>query len=163
MEITKKGTPHKLIGVQPKVGDKAPNFKLENLTDKTVELKDFSGKVVLISVIPDIDTRVCALQAKEFNKIASGLDGVQLITISNNTKEEQAEWCAGKDISMEMLHDSELSFGADYGLVMEDLGKLARSVFVVNPRGEITYQEIVPEMSTEPDYDKAIKATRAAR
>lgn len=118
---------------------------------------------MLISVIPDIDTRVCALQAKEFNKIANELDGVQLITISNNSKEEQAEWCAGKDISMEMLHDSNLEFGEAYGLVMEELEKLARSVFVINPRGEIVYQEIVPEMSSEPDYDQAIKATRAAR
>lgn len=163
MEITKKGTPYKLKGVQPKVGDKAPDFKAENLADAMVELNDFSGKVVLISVIPDIDTRVCALQAKEFNKIASELEGVQLITISNNTKEEQAEWCAGKDISMEMLHDSELNFGEAYGLVMEELEKLARSVFVINPRGEITYQEIVAEMSSEPDYDQAIKAARAAR
>jgi len=163
MEITRKGTPHKLRGVQTKVGDKAPEFTIKNLADETVGLNEFSGKVVLISVIPDIDTRVCALQAKEFNKIASELEGVQLITISNNTKEEQAEWCAGKDISMEMLHDSELNFGNAYGLVMEDLERLARSVFVVNPRGEITYQEIVPEMSSEPDYDKAIKAARAAR
>src|SRR5699024_4485223 len=114
MEITKKGTPYKLKGIQPKVGDKAPDFKVENLADELVKLSDFSGKVVLISVIPDIDTRVCALQAKEFNKIASELDGVQLITISNNSKEEQAEWCAGKDISMEMLHDSNLEFGEAY-------------------------------------------------
>lgn len=163
MEVTRKGTPHKLRGIQTKVEDKAPEFTLKNLVDETVGLKDFFGKVVLISVIPDIDTRVCALQAKAFNKIASELDGVQLITISNNTKEEQAEWCAGKDISMEMLHDSELSFGNAYGLVMEDLERLARSVFVVNPRGEITYQEIVPEMSSEPNYDKAIKAAKAAR
>ena len=163
MEITRKGTPYKLKGVQPKVGNKAPDFEAGNLTDEQIKLSDFAGKVVLISVVPDIDTRVCALQAKAFNKIASELDGVQLITISNNSKEEQAEWCAGKDISMEMLHDSELNFGNAYGLVMEDLDRLARSVFVVNPRGEITYQEIVPEMSSEPDYDKAIKAARAAR
>ena len=163
MEITRKGTPYKLIGVQPKVGDKAPGFEAENLADEQIKLSDFAGKVVLINVIPDIDTRVCALQAKAFNKIASELDGVQLITISNNSKEEQAEWCAGKDISMEMLHDSNLEFGKAYGLVMEELEKLARSVFVINPRGEIAYQEIVSEMSSEPDYDQAIKATRAAR
>lgn len=163
MEITRKGTPYKLKGNQPKVGDKAPDFKVENLTDGIVKLSDFYGKVVLISVIPDIDTRVCALQAKAFNKIASELDGVQLITISNNTKAEQAEWCAGKDISMEMLHDNDLDFGQSYGLVMEELGKLARSVFVIDPRGEITYQEIVSEMTSEPDYNKAIEAAKEAR
>ncbi|WP_035053556.1 thiol peroxidase [Carnobacterium pleistocenium] len=163
MEITRKGTPYKLKGIQTKVGDKAPNFKAGNLVDGAVELSDFYGKVVLISVIPDIDTRVCALQAKSFNKIASELDGVQLITISNNTKAEQAEWCAGKDISMEMLHDNDLEFGQAYGLVMEELGKLARSVFVVDSKGEITYQEIVSEMTSEPDYNKAIEAAKEAR
>lgn len=163
MEITRKGISYKLKGNQPKVGNKAPDFKARNLADSVVELSDFYGKVVVISVIPDIDTRVCDLQAKAFNKIASELDDVQLITISNNTKAEQVEWCAGKDISMEVLHDSELNFGQAYGLVMEELGNLARSVFVVNREGKITYQEIVSEMTSEPDYDKAIEAAKEVR
>lgn len=163
MEVTRKGTPYQLRGNQPETDEDAPDFKLNNLTDEPVSLKDFKGEVVLISVIPDIDTRVCSKQTKEFNEIAGQLKGVQLITISNNTKEQQQDWCAGKDVIMEMLHDSESSFGDAYGLYMSGLDVLARSVFVIDKSGKIIHKEIVPEMVDEPDYEKAIEVAISAR
>lgn len=162
MQITRKGTAYQLEGTQTKIGDKAPAFSVRNLEDKEVQLSDFAGKVVLISVIPDIDTRVCALQTKSFNEKASKIEDVQLITISNNTKEQQNNWCAGEGIEMEMLHDTELSFAQSYGLYMPELEKIARSVFVVDGEGIITHQEIIPEMVDEPNYDAVIAAATAA-
>lgn len=162
MQITRKGTPYQVEGSQTKVGDKAPDFSVKNLQDKEIKLSDYANEVVLISVVPDIDTRVCALQTKSFNQKASNIDGVQLITISNNTKEQQNNWCAGEGIEMEMLHDTELTFAQAYGLYMPEMDKIARSVFVVDGSGMITYQEIVPEMVDEPDYEAVIEAAKAA-
>ena len=163
MQITRKGTPYQLNGKQTNVGDKAPDFSVKNLTGDMIQLQDFTGKVVLISVIPDIDTRVCAQQTRAFNEKASDIEGVQLVTISNNTKEQQDNWCAGEGIEMEMLHDTNLIFGDDYGLYMPELEKLARSVFVVDTNGVIVYQEIVSEMVDEPDYEAVIEAAKSAR
>ncbi|MER2110520.1 MAG: thiol peroxidase [Desemzia incerta] len=163
MEITRKGTPYQLEGIQPAVGEKAPNFSLSNLNGAKVSLEDFSGKVVLISVIPDIDTRVCAQQTRAFNEKASNIEGVQLLTISNNTEDQQRNWCAREGLEMEMLHDTNLTFAQAYGLYMPGLKKLARSVFVIDRKGTIVYQEIVPEMVDEPDYEAVIEAAISAR
>lgn len=163
MEITRKGTPYQLEGTQTTVGEKAPEFSLSNLNGDNVSLADFSKKVVLISVIPDIDTRVCAQQTRAFNEKASKIEGVHLLTISNNTEDQQRNWCAGEGLDMEMLHDPSLSFGQAYGLYMPELQKLARSVFVIDGNGMIVYQEIVPEMVDEPDYEAVIEAAKSAR
>lgn len=163
MEITRKGTPFKVEGTQPVVGEQAPDFSVKNLKAETIELKQFNGEVVLISVVPDIDTRVCAVQTKAFNTAASAIEGVQLMTISTNTKEQQENWCAGEGIEMEMLHDTDASFGKAYGLFVPEMNVLARSVFVVDASGKLIYKEIVSEMVDEPNYDKAIEVAKAAR
>lgn len=156
MEITIKGTVTEVEGVQPKVGDKAPDFSLVNLKKQIIHLSDLTDKPVLISVVPDIDTRVCALQTKRFNQEAGNIKGVHFLTISNNTAEEQANWCAAEGVDMELLHDSDLSFAKAYGLYIPSVKHLARSIFVVDKNGVIVYEEIVPEMAQEPDYAKAL-------
>ena len=153
MNVTRKGHVLELTGEQPKVGTKAPVFSLKNLNNQEINLADYKGKTVLISVVPDIDTRVCSLQTAK-------LDGVQIITVSNNTVEEQANWCAAEGVEMEMLHDTEDSFGAAYGLYIPEMGRLARAIFVIDPEGTLVYEEIVSEVSSEPDYQQALEAAK---
>ena len=150
MNVTRKGHVLELTGEQPKVGTKAPVFSLKNLNNQEINLADYKGKTVLISVVPDIDTRVCSLQTKRFNQEAAKLDGVQIITISNNTVEEQANWCAAEGVEMEMLH----------GLYIPEMGRLARAIFVIDPEGTLVYEEIVSEVSSEPDYQQALEAAK---
>ena len=134
---------------------------MKNLNNQEINLADYKGKTVLISVVPDIDTRVCSLQTKRFNQEAAKLDGVQIITISNNTVEEQANWCAAEGVEMEMLHDTEDSFGAAYGLYIPEMGRLARAIFVIDPEGTLVYEEIVSEVSSEPDYQQALEGAKS--
>ncbi|MDN6639609.1 MAG: thiol peroxidase [Tetragenococcus sp.] len=162
MFITRKGEPLEVPGQQPKVGDKAASFSLKDLEDETYTLVDFNnGKPTILSVIPDINTRVCALQAKRFNQEASQLDDINFVTISNNTKEDQANWCGQEGVDMILLHDPENTFGKDYNLYMPEADHFARSIFVLDQDGTITYEEIVPEMSDEPNYQKALDAAKA--
>ena len=44
---------------------------------------------------------------------------------------------------------------------MNELGLLARSVFVIDRDGKIAYREVVPEMASEPNYDAALGAVKA--
>ncbi len=90
MQVTLKGNPVELEGVQPIKGDKAPNFSLLDLNDTLVELSASINNPLIISVVPDIDTSVCALQTKRFNQEAATETGINFVTISNNTKEEQS-------------------------------------------------------------------------
>lgn len=163
MNVTKKGEVVEIIGVQPGVGAKAPAFSLKNLKDEVVNLSDLLGTPVLISVVPDIDTRICSLQTKRFNQEAANVEGVKFITISNNTKDEQANWCAAEGVDMELLHDTDGTFGEAYGLFIPAMRRLARSIFVIDKEGKITYEAISTEISEEPNYDKALEQAKAAR
>lgn len=160
MEITKKGEVFKLVGTELKVGDKAPDFSLSNLADETVVLSENLTQPVIISVVPDIDTSVCSIQTKRFNTEAASIPGAKVMTVSKNTKEQQANWCAAEGVEMEMLQDTDLAFGKAYGVLIEDLGILARSIFVVSQEGTLTYMEIVPELVNEPNYEGAIAAVK---
>lgn len=160
MKVTLKGKPVELAGVQPKVGEKAPDFSLVNLNKTIIQLSDLSDKPVIISVVPNINTSICQLQTKRFNQEAAEIDGVHFLTISNNTKEEQESWCAAEGVEMQMLHDTELKFGKLYGLFMPEVELLARAIFVVDKDMTIVYEELVPEIATEPDYEKALVAAK---
>ncbi|HIY56895.1 MAG TPA: thiol peroxidase [Candidatus Tetragenococcus pullicola] len=161
MEITFKGQAVELSGTPPKVGDKAPNFILKDLNDQPHSLEEMQGKPVILSVIPDIDTRVCALQTKRFNQEASQVSDVYFATISNNTKEEQANWCAKEGADMLMLHDPENKFGESYHLYIPKRDHFARAIFALDQEGTIRYEEIVSEISHEPDYEEALKQVRS--
>lgn len=161
MHVTRKGEVLEVSGVQPLVGEKAPNFSIPNLKDDQITLSQFEGKPVLISVVPDIDTRVCSLQTKHFNQEAGNISGVQFVTVSNNTKEEQATWCAAEGVDMEMLHDQDGSFGEAYGLFIPAMKRLARAIFVIDATGKISYEQISSELSEEPDYATAIAHAKA--
>lgn len=161
MQVTLKGNPVELEGVQPIKGDKAPNFSLLDLNDTLVELSASINNPLIISVVPDIDTSVCALQTKCFNQEAATETGINFVTISNNTKEEQSNWCAAEGVEMTMLRDADLEFAKNYGLLIPAIDRLARAIFVVDSEGTIVYEEIVPEVSQEPDYAKALEAAKA--
>lgn len=161
MQVTLKGNPVELEGVQPIKGDKAPNFSLLDLNDTLVELSASINNPLIISVVPDIDTSVCALQTKRFNQEAVTETGINFVTISNNTKEEQSNWCAAEGVEMTMLRDADLEFAKNYGLLIPAIDRLARAIFVVDSEGTIVYEEIVPEVSQEPDYAKALEAAKA--
>lgn len=163
MIVTRKGTEVELVGEQPKVGEKAPEFSLENLSDKAITLSSLAGKPVLISVVPDIDTRICSIQTKRFNQEAGATEGVAFLTISNNTKDEQSNWCAAEGVDMEMLHDTDNQFGEAYGLFIPEMGRLARAIFVVDKAGTLAYEKISEEISEEPNYTEALEKARSLR
>lgn len=161
MEVLLKGNPVELVGTPPKVGEEAPLFSLKDLSDNVISLEELKGKPVIISVVPDIDTSVCALQTKHFNKEAATIKDVYFLTISNNTKEQLANWCAAESVDMTMLRDEEGVVGKEYGILIPSINRLARSIFVLDKDGVITYEEIVPEVSSEPNYVKALDAAKA--
>lgn len=160
MNVTIKGKEVELSGTQPQVGEKAPDFTLVNLHKQIIQLSDLVGKPVIISVVPDINTRICQLQTTRFNQEAAAIEDVHFLTISNNTKEEQENWCSAEGIDMEMLHDTENKFGELYGLFMPAVELLARAIFVIDKDQKIVYKHITPEVSTEPPYDEALEIAK---
>lgn len=163
--VTFKGSPVTLIGNKVNVGDMAPNFTVLANDLSEVTLKDSEGHVRLISVVPSIDTGVCDAQTRRFNEEAASLPGVKILTISCDLPFAQGRWCAAAGIeNVQVLSDHrDLSFGEAFGVVMKELRLLARSIFVVDSTGKITYKEIVNEVTNHPNYTAAIEAAKQAK
>jgi len=158
-----RGMPLTLVGDEKKAGDKAPFFVALDKDLTPVRLSDFSGKVKIISVTPSLDTPVCNLQATTFNERAQSLsDEVALINMSMDLPFAIARFCASAGIDrLRTLSDHrEASFGLSYGVLVQELRLLARSVFIIDKADIIRYVEIVPEMTDEPNYDRALEAAR---
>jgi thiol peroxidase len=161
---TLKGNPLTLIGPELKVGTQAPDFTINKNLLETASLQDFAGKVKLISVVPSIDTGVCDAQTRRFNEEAAKLgDQVAVITISNDLPMAQSRWCgaAGVDQVMMLSDYKHVAFGDAYGVHIKELRLLMRSIFVIDAKGKIAYVEYLQEMTSHPDYDKALAAVKA--
>lgn len=164
--ITFKGQPLTLEGTPVRAHGKAPDFIVtaNDLSAKT--LADYAGKVLILSVVPSLDTGVCDLQTRRFNAEAAALgDHVRVLTISCDLPFAQARWCglAGAD-KLETLSDyKDLSFGLAYGVVIKELRLLTRSIFVVDSDRNVVHAEIVPEVTHEVNFEAALEAAKKAR
>lgn len=166
-KVTFKGNPVTLAGPQLKAGDAAPDFKCLDNALATVTLAGTGAKARLFSVVPSLDTDVCSVQTKRFEEqIARLADKADCYTVSLDLPFAQKRYCGSENIkSMRTLSDvHDHSFGKHYGVLIEGLPLplLARSVFVVDAAGKITYAEYVAEVTGQPDYDAAMRALAAA-
>ncbi|MFJ8262450.1 thiol peroxidase [Rummeliibacillus sp. NPDC094406] len=164
VQVTFINNPVTLVGPEIKVGDKAPEFTVLSTSLEEKHLSDFAGKTVLISVVPSLDTGVCDAQTRRFNEEATGLgEDVVILTISCDLPFAQKRWCGANGIeNIYTLSDHRnLSFGDAYGVHMQELRLLARSIFVVDQDGKISYVEYVSEGTQHPDYDSALEAVKS--
>ncbi len=162
--ITFQGGPLTLSGPEIKVGSVAPDFTGISQGLKPVKLSDFKGQTVVISVVPSLDTPVCEIQTKRFNQEAAALQA-KVLTISMDLPFAQKRFCdAFKIENVTVLSDyKDRQFGNTYGLLIKELGLLARAVIVVDSSGKISHFEIVNEVTKEPNYQAAIQSVRGAK
>ena len=100
-----------------------------------------------------------------FNELAAGLPDTVVLAVSKDLPFAHARFCTTEGIENVIpLSDFRCSdFDENYGVRMADgplSGLLARAVIVVGKDGKIAYTELVPEITQEPDYEKAIAAVR---
>ncbi|KOP29974.1 peroxidase [Exiguobacterium sp. BMC-KP] len=161
---TFKGNPITLQGTSVQVGQTAPDFQVL-ANDLSPVTRDTYQGVRIISVVPSIDTGVCDAQTRKFNEEAATIEGVTVMTISNDLPFAQRRWCAssGLDQVVTLSDHRDLSFGTQYGVAIEELRLLARSVFVLNSNNEITYVEYLEESTDEVNFEAALAAAREAK
>lgn len=166
VNVTFKSNPVTLLGKEVSVGEQAPDFTVLANDLSPVTLADSKGKIRLISVIPSIDTGVCSTQTRKFNEEAASLgEDVQVLTISCDLPFAQARWCAAEGIdNVQTLSDHrDLSFGEAYGVAIQELRLLSRSIFVIDQNDKVAYVEYVSENTDHPNYEKAIEAVKALK
>lgn len=162
-QITIEGNALTLTGNEVKLGEPAPDFEALDNNLSPVKLSSFKGKVRIICSVPSLDTSVCDIETRRFNKEAGQLGpDVVVLTISMDLPFAQKRWCGAAGIkNVQTLSDHrEGAFGAAYGVLIKELRLLARAVFVVDKDGVVRYIEIVDELTNEPNYEAALKAAK---
>jgi thiol peroxidase len=163
--ITFQGEPLTLTGTQVGLRQIAPAFVALKPDLSSARLADYSGKKLIIASVPSLDTSVCSMETKRFNTEAKNLgDDVELIIISMDLPFAQGRWQEEHDVrDVTLLSDHrEADFGSSYGVLIKELRLLARAVFVVGKDGRIVYEEIVKEVTDQPDYSAVLDAVRSA-
>ena len=144
------------------VGKTMPNALLQRFGNSNVEIKDLMGKVKIISIVPKLNTPVCDKQTHQFSEQNGGLDKqVDIITISTNSSEGQNTFAKKAKINnLIFLSDkAEFSFGRNTGLLIEEMGMLARTVLVLDETNTIRYVDFVPGGGL-PDIKGALAAAK---
>jgi thioredoxin-dependent peroxiredoxin len=161
-----KGTPLTLAGDEVKAGQAAPDFTIHYFQDgmKAIKLADLKGKPTIVSVVPSLDTGVCAMQTKKFNDALAALgERVNAVTVSMDLPFAMNRFCGAEGIkNMRVGSDyQDRSFGKSWGTLIEELKILTRAVFILDKSGKVVYAQYVPEVTSEPDYDKALAALKS--
>ena len=154
-----KGKALILVGRVLRVNKSAPNFKVISNEMEEVSLDDFSDKIKIITSFPSLDTPVCDLQVKEFNKRAAGLSSeVVILGISKDLPFAQKRFCQANEIeAVKVLSDYNFSsFGINYGLLIKELNLLARAILIVDKNNRLRYLQVVDEITNQPSYDECL-------
>lgn len=161
--VTLKGNKVVLIGEEVLVDRKAPAFTCVDNDLNTKSLADFAGRTIVISSVPSLDTPICDMETRWFNKEAEKLgDEVVILTISVDLPFAQKRWCgaAGVEKVITLSDHRDTSFGISYGMLIKDLRLLARAIFIIDRAGIVRYKQLVPEISQEPDYEGVLIALK---
>ncbi|MDO5636039.1 MAG: thiol peroxidase [Myroides sp.] len=164
-QITFKGNPINTSGNLPEVGTKAPDFNLTASDLSQKSLSDYQGKNVVLNIFPSVDTGVCAQSVRTFNEKVSAADNTVVLCVSKDLPFALSRFCAAEGLqNVETLSDFKSNeFSDAYGIKMTDgplNGLLSRAVVVLNPEGNVIYNEQVPEIGQEPDYNNALNALK---
>ena len=161
--VTLDGNACNTNGELPAVGSAAPDFHLVDGKLGDIRLADYSGKQVLMNIVPSLDTPTCAISTKKFNEHAAGRDNVVVLVISADLPFAQGRFCGAEEIEdvvpLSMMRSR--AFAKDYGVLITDgplAGITARAVVVLDADHKVVYTELVPEIADEPDYKAALAA-----
>jgi len=162
-EVTLKGSPIHTNGDLPAVGSTAPDFRLTNKDLADVGLDDFAGKRKILSIVPSLDTGVCAESTRKFNQLVAERDDVVVLVIAADLPFAMTRFCGAEGI--DRVHTLSImrskNFAKDYGVLIQDgplAGITARAVVVLDADNRVLHTELVPEIGQEPDYDAAFAA-----
>lgn len=161
---TLKGNTLTLEGPELKPGDKTPEATLKKSLVDTVRVSELTGKTKIFSVVPSLDTPVCAQQTKRFHEEATKLTNIDFYTISCDLPTGMARFCGAEGIDTErfrVLSDHfDGSFGKAFGTMIPDLRIECRAVFVIDNANTIRYAEYVPEIADHPNYDAILACAK---
>ena len=163
--LTHRGNPIHTNGELPKVGSKAPDFRLTTVDLNDVSLADYRGKRKILNILPSLDTPTCATSTRKFNERAASLTNTVVLVVSADLPFAAKRFCTteglGNVVPLSLMRGK--GFAKDYGVLIQDglyQGITARAVVVIDENDVVTHAQLVPEIRQEPDYEAALAAAR---
>lgn len=156
------GNPVNTKGELPPKGKKAPKAKLVKNNLQETTLDDFKGKKIVMNVFPSLDTSTCATSVRKFNTLANEMDNTVVLAISKDLPFAMERFCTteGLENVIPLSAFRSPEFGSDYGMEIVDgplAGLLSRSIIVIDENGDVIYEELVPEITEEPNYTAVLE------
>lgn len=161
-----KGVSVKIKGNFPEKGQQLVDSELTTRNLESVRLSEYIGSNLVLNIFPSLDTSVCAMSVKRFNKIAAEFLDTKVLSISRDLPFAHDRFCVTEGIEnvITLSAFKACDFGEKYGIEIVDgplKGLLARAVIVTDSKGKIFYAELVRDIAIEPDYEKAIEILKA--
>jgi peroxiredoxin Q/BCP len=148
-----------------KEGTPAPDFALPDGEGNTWRLSDQRGKVVVLLFYPGDETPICTAQLcsvrDRWEDYAA--TGAEVVGISTDSVESHQKFAQHHDLPLRLLADTDRKVADAYGAQSLIPGKVARSVFVIDASGKITYRDVRPLGLFRPKDDDTIRAIREAQ
>jgi len=163
--VTLEGNPLEVLGHFPRPGESVHSFMLVDKNLNDISLSQFEGKRKILSIVPSIDTPVCATSTRQFNREASQLDNVVVLVISADLPFAQVRFCGAEGLNNVIMLSTlrGRDFSKDYGVLIKTYplaGLCARAAIVLDEHDRVLYSQLVPEITDEPDYDAALAAVK---
>lgn len=164
-EVTRQGEKLALTGTALAVGQRLPDTGLVDATSlQSVNLNEYRGRVLFLSIVPSVDTKVCEAQTHFLGEQGNFLPAtVKRIVISRDTPFAQQRFAGEANLlNLQYLSDyKEGAFGRTTGLLMDGPRLLARAVILVDKQGIVQYIQVVPDITHLPDMDRAFARAEA--
>ena len=110
--------------------------------------------------VPSLDTDVCSRETHRFNKEMDRFKGaLNTVCVSMDLPFAQSRWCAleGVKTVITLSDYKNREFGEKYGVLIPELGLLARAVFLINAQMKVLQVELVKEVTQEPNYEHILE------
>lgn len=158
--ITFQGKSLNTSGELPRVGSRAPDFKLVNGKLKDISLSAFAGKRKILHIVPSLDTPTCAISTRKFNQKAANLGNTVVLVISADLPFAQCRFCETEGLNNVIpLSAFRSNFALDYGVKLTEgmlAGLTARAIVILDEKDTVIHSQLVKELASEPDYESAL-------
>lgn len=162
--ITFLGNSLALEGKEVIVGQQFKDFSVVSQDLSELKLSNTKGIRIFLTV-PSLDTPVCDMEIKKFNKEAADIDNVTIYVVSMDLPFAQERWCGSAGIDkIKVVSDyNKRDFSEKTGTFIKELALITRAAFVVDSNNIVTYVEYLDEITKEPDYKSILDAARLAK
>lgn len=138
-----------------KAGDKAPDFVSKDQNGKTVSLKQFKGKKLVLYFYPKDNTSGCTAQACSLRDNFQALkkEGYTILGVSIDDEASHRDFIAKNNLPFSLLADTDKSIVTKYGVWTEKerngvkAFSTTRTTFLINKDGYIN--RVITEIDTK--------------